>query len=512
MTASRISSSDKLHRRPAKRQRSLFEFFKKDIQTAQAVSTAASTIDSPRNNLQDRIKAHFCIAPGPKTVESRKSVTGIESSDDEDEIDETLVFRFDQESAIPAIQIYAEQLQKDDQGNVFVLPFHDPQAWERIQNLLLHYSDGVQESAELVSMLTKCRSVNQMNARWLCRYIDDYLPEQGPERRSRLFQTTLPLMIQHCLNAPKCFADHHTFPTLSADRNMELAFTPLQVYTILALSFFGFIPGVKRSKYPGLHFDSLFRSYKQHESYLNSSSLHSSRSREPSDTLFQQQCAKLDCIFAYFSVDPDTVKCERTIRFKRLSRNSSHIPDWIHHHESVLRLVTVSLNGNIEDTADKCLQVDFANAYIGGGVLSKGCVQEEIKFLMNPECIISRLFTERLNVNESVFIYGTRRFSRCEGYARDFRWKSQVSLDEQLSFIYAFFIFHHITHLFSTQYHRWHGLHRRHSLWWTWQTRTVWAKSDWPRVAEILCWISADSWTSWFLWKRWTTHCYRKLG
>lgn len=46
------------------------------------------------------------------------------------------------------------------------------------------------------------------------------------------------------------------------------------------------------------------------------------------------------------------------------------------------------------------LQVDFANRFIGGGVLSKGCVQEEIRFLINPELIVSRLFTEAFRNNE----------------------------------------------------------------------------------------------------------------
>ena len=41
------------------------------------------------------------------------------------------------------------------------------------------------------------------------------------------------------------------------------------------------------------------------------------------------------------------------------------------------------------------LEVDFANAFVGGGALSQGCVQEEIRFVICPELIIARLFTER---------------------------------------------------------------------------------------------------------------------
>lgn len=53
------------------------------------------------------------------------------------------------------------------------------------------------------------------------------------------------------------------------------------------------------------------------------------------------------------------------------------------------------------------LQVDFASSWIGGGVLGSGLVQEEILFLMNPELIVSRLFTERLEDSECLIITGS---------------------------------------------------------------------------------------------------------
>jgi poly(ADP-ribose) glycohydrolase len=66
--------------------------------------------------------------------------------------------------------------------------------------------------------------------------------------------------------------------------------------------------------------------------------------------------------------------------------------------------------------------LDFANKYLGGGVLGSGCVQEEIRFLICPELIVSMLFTERLNDNESMIIKGVERFSSYTGYGRTFNW------------------------------------------------------------------------------------------
>lgn len=60
--------------------------------------------------------------------------------------------------------------------------------------------------------------------------------------------------------------------------------------------------------------------------------------------------------------------------------------------------------------------------FIGGGVLARGCVQEEIRFVINPELIVSRLFTERLNNGEALIMTGAERFSRYKGYGDTFKW------------------------------------------------------------------------------------------
>lgn len=56
-------------------------------------------------------------------------------------------------------------------------------------------------------------------------------------------------------------------------------------------------------------------------------------------------------------------------------------------------------------------QVDFANRFVGGGVLGWGCVQEEIRFVICPELIAARLFTEAMDDNEALTITGESQFS-----------------------------------------------------------------------------------------------------
>ncbi|KAJ0093852.1 hypothetical protein Patl1_27092 [Pistacia atlantica] len=62
--------------------------------------------------------------------------------------------------------------------------------------------------------------------------------------------------------------------------------------------------------------------------------------------------------------------------------------------------------GSIEDHSTDTLQVDFTNKYFGGGALHKGCVQEEIRFMINPELIAGMLFLPSMVDNEAIEIVG----------------------------------------------------------------------------------------------------------
>jgi len=64
---------------------------------------------------------------------------------------------------------------------------------------------------------------------------------------------------------------------------------------------------------------------------------------------------------------------------------------------------------------------------IGGGVYSQGCLQEEIRFCINPDLLVSRLFTEEMGDNECIFIKGSERFSNYTGYGSTFTWSGDYN-------------------------------------------------------------------------------------
>ncbi|KAI0988736.1 hypothetical protein GJ496_007722 [Pomphorhynchus laevis] len=78
-------------------------------------------------------------------------------------------------------------------------------------------------------------------------------------------------------------------------------------------------------------------------------------------------------------------------------------------------------NMNIEDFCG-CVQVDFANKNIGGGILRYGAVQEEIMIICRPEIICARLFTATLNKDESLHIVGSECFNQVSGYSVNIKW------------------------------------------------------------------------------------------
>lgn len=90
---------------------------------------------------------------------------------------------------------------------------------------------------------------------------------------------------------------------------------------------------------------------------------------------------------------------------------------------STLSSIEVIHDGAIENAPDT-LHADFANEFIGGGVLHTGCVQEEILFVIRPECLVSMLFCDQMAPDESILIRGAERFSSYKGYAWTFKFDS----------------------------------------------------------------------------------------
>ncbi|MGH0182737.1 UNVERIFIED_CONTAM: hypothetical protein FKN15_010344 [Acipenser sinensis] len=96
--------------------------------------------------------------------------------------------------------------------------------------------------------------------------------------------------------------------------------------------------------------------------------------------------------------------------------------DWKHCDSKISKLHITS-KGTIEKEGKGMLQVDFACAMVGGGVLGSGLIQEEIRFLTHTELIVSRLFTEKLGDWDALCITGPQCYSEYSGYSDTYSWE-----------------------------------------------------------------------------------------
>jgi len=102
-----------------------------------------------------------------------------------------------------------------------------------------------------------------------------------------------------------------------------------------------------------------------------------------------------------------------------------HIPSTEHpdFSQSTKKLANITLsNIPIEAFTQIPYHADFANKFIGGGVLDGGCVQEEILFVIKPECLASLLFCEVMNKDEAIIISGAEMFSNYSGYGHGMKF------------------------------------------------------------------------------------------
>ncbi|XP_026131871.1 poly(ADP-ribose) glycohydrolase-like isoform X1 [Carassius auratus] len=213
----------------------------------------------------------------------------------------------------------------------------------------------------------------------------------------QMFGELFPAMAQLALRAPRLLTQ--PIPLLRTQCCRSLTLSQEQVSCLLANAFFCTFPRgnshrTEFSNYPDINFSRLFEG--------------SSRSKQE----------KLKTLLWYFR----RITQQRPTGLITYTRQClQRLPSWPSSEKQFGKL-HISCEGTIEDQGYGTLQVDFANRFVGGGVTGSGLVQEEIRFLINPELIAARLFTEALEDNECLIVTGAERFSRYSGYSDSFRW------------------------------------------------------------------------------------------
>ncbi len=119
--------------------------------------------------------------------------------------------------------------------------------------------------------------------------------------------------------------------------------------------------------------------------------------------------AKLRCMLAYFEREVPA----GTLRFERIVLPARSADEWRTDRSPLTPLEVAT--GAIED-APECRQIDFANRFLGGGVLSGGNVQEEIRFAVAPEHLAAMIVSPMMRDDEAISIHGAETFAATRGY------------------------------------------------------------------------------------------------
>ena len=132
-----------------------------------------------------------------------------------------------------------------------------------------------------------------------------------------------------------------------------------------------------------------------------------------------QEVAKLQCILELFARTADRA-LPGCLTVERRVVPPRDRAGWTADRSPLSAFTTAHQDG-IEDATGH-LQVDFANASLGGGVLVGGCVQEEIRFAVSPELLVAMLVSPVMLDREAVLIRGAERVAATSGYGFGVRY------------------------------------------------------------------------------------------
>ncbi|NWR16054.1 PARG glycohydrolase, partial [Emberiza fucata] len=267
--------------------------------------------------------------------------------------------------------------------------------WELIQTALLNKFTCSHDLKEAILRYNVAYS-----KKWDFTALTDFCEKVLEDAEAQhLFQSILPDMVKLALCLPSICTQ--PIPLLKQKMNHSITMSQEQISSFLANAFFCTFPRrnakmkSEYSSYPDINFNRLFEG-------------RSPRKPEKLKTLF--------CYFRRVTEKSISFILFLSEKFNPIQfRNGYTAMMEVFNKRQLAKYADFHINGTSH-------HVDFANRFVGGGVTGAGLVQEEIRFLINPELIVSRLITEVLDHNECLIITGTEQYSEYTGYAETYRW------------------------------------------------------------------------------------------
>jgi len=295
---------------------------------------------------------------------------------------------------------------KPPAGQPSVVFFHDHDAalWSQIAESLQSFAERC-KSGEISSVLDLLQHLKEM--RGLTRNRHQLACLQKAIARAPdvdictlevMLRTVMPFLALLARDLPALFRDG--LRCMTQRRTDQVFLTRRQCAALLAAALFGAIPSpdlqakvqARQLAMPG--FDLGF--------------------------VLDAEVTKCLCLLCYFAqvAEAEDGFLEEVVSFARRADEARSLEFWRTVDKPLTRASVMEHSG-IEDSHEN-LQADFANEYLGGGVLQGGNVQEEIRFSVCPECLVGMLICEQMLFNEAIFIVGAQQFCKYRGYGGSF--------------------------------------------------------------------------------------------
>mmetsp|Transcript_18562 Transcript_18562/g.25825 ORF Transcript_18562/g.25825 Transcript_18562/m.25825 type:complete len:455 (+) Transcript_18562:174-1538(+) len=267
------------------------------------------------------------------------------------------------------------------------LPFDSKERWDLIQKCLKKDMKNMEDLNRAIGELHQGK-VEFKNAA-LAKVLKAEEEAESFFQKRTFFAEILPFIQSLVLKLPEAFKERKRLELLKINHPGMRRFSSLQCACLNAAAFFNLLPHGDRC--PELSFAFVL----------------------------QYMPEKVKFLLNYF-VRLRTKMPDRYVEIFRnvLPKEKAFDSEKLAESKTPLKPFEVKKRPHMIEDAEGLLQADFANEWIGGGVLQTGCVQEEILFMEKPECLISLFLCQVMQANESITIVGAERFSKHTGYAR----------------------------------------------------------------------------------------------
>jgi hypothetical protein len=300
-----------------------------------------------------------------------------------------------------------------------VLPSSKPKEWDFIRKIL---TSSINNISDVDTIITSFATLDAQNR--ICTFFST-IPCSPPKEVinfdfERFYNVGLPFMIQVALQMPILFPKEKQIPIYKMRSSwvekeqlgrLSYSLTRVQCACLLAHSFFG--------------------------------SLKRPQNVEPNDFRFTVVDLFLGtavspnsaCTFLnYFSVlgelgieQLSIESNENTLTFERLGYKKGPSPwNWENSTKPLSKVKLV--DGDISQCkAD--VHAEFANAFIGGGVMTGDAAMEETLFLTKPELMVAMAIQNRMVDEEAIRISGALQYSKVKGFGQDFEFDGDYIIE-----------------------------------------------------------------------------------